>query len=104
MREGDDFVVLEEEADLEKGQLAPVEILTGKYKGVKFKFGKVEVNRLNEKAAVLRLKFEYAIVDFNNMDTEIEKQKEFVDTAGEILNKILIDRYYNKGKIVNVGE
>jgi len=103
MLEGRDFVVLQEEADLSKGQLAPIEILTGKYKGVKYKYGTVEANRHPQKGAVLQLKFQFVVLDKNGIEDEIDKKKEFVDTIGEILNKILLDRYYNQGKLIRVG-
>lgn len=103
MIEGRDFEVLSKEADLSQGQLAPIRILIGKYKGVKYKYGTVEANQHSEKGAVLRLKFQYVVLDKNGIEEEIDKQKEFVDTIGEILNKIILDRY-SKGEFVKVGE
>lgn len=103
MLEGRDFEVLEEEADLEQGQLAPILILDGKYKGVKFKYGKVEVNKHPEKGALLRLKFQFVVMDKNGIESEIDKEKDFVDMIGQILNNIILDRYYD-GEFVKVGE
>lgn len=103
MLEGRDFEVLEEEADLEQGQLAPIFILDGKYKGVKYKYGTVEINKHPDKAALVRLKFQFVIMDKNGLEDEIDKEKDFVDMAGQILNKIILDRYYD-GKLVKVGE
>lgn len=103
MLEGIDFEVLEEEADPEQGQLAPILILNGKYEGVKFKYGTVEVNRHPDKDAIVRLKFQFVVIDKNGIESEIDKEKDFVDTAGQILNKIILDRYYD-GEFVKVGE
>lgn len=103
MIEGEDFAILKEEVDLEKGQLAPIHILKGKYAGVKFKFGTVEVNKHPDKAALVRLKFQFVVIDKNGLEAEIDKEKEFVEVAGEILNKIILDRY-SKGGFVKTGE
>ena len=103
MREGEDFDILKEEADLEKGQLSPVLILKGSYAGVKFKYGKVEANKHPDKGAVLRLNFEFAIIDSNGLEDDFDKKQDFVNVVGEILNKIILDSYYN-GEFVKVGE
>lgn len=103
MIEGEDFTILKEEADLENGQLAPILILKGKYAGVKFKYGTVEVNKHPDKAALVRLKFQYVLIDNAGLDYEVDKEKEFVEVAGEILNKIILDRY-SKGGFVKTGE
>lgn len=103
MLEGRDFKILTEEAVPEEGQLAPVLILVGKYKGVKFKYGTVEVNKHPVKDALVRLKFQFVVLDKNEMEGEIDKEKEFVKTAGDILNNIILSRY-NDGQFVKVGE
>lgn len=103
MLEGRDFEILNGEADLEKGRLAPILILKGKYTGVKFTYGTVEVNKHPDKGAVVRLKFQFVVLDDNGLEGEIDKEKEFVDTAGEILNRLILDNYA-QGEFVKVGE
>lgn len=103
MIENEDFEILEEEADLSKGQLAPILILKGKYEGVKFKYGTVEVNKHPDKEALVRLKFQFVVIDDNGIEGEIDKEKEFVEVAGAILNSLLLSRY-SEGEFVEVGE
>lgn len=100
MLEGTDFQILEDKYDEEQGKLAPVRILSGKYAGVEYTYGVVQADQHPEKGAVLQLKFQYAVIDDNGLDVDTE---EFVGDIGQILNKIILDRYFN-GQFVKIGE
>lgn len=103
MQRDKDYEILEAEADLERGQLSPVRILKGPYAGVKYKYGSVEAGRHPDKGALIRFKFQYVLLDANGLEGEIEKDKEFVETVGQILNSIMLESYQN-GAFIPVGE
>jgi len=73
-------------------QPVPIIITEGKYKGMKFQYGRIA---FDEQENGLILDFNYDLID--NPD-ELKEDKEFVDTIGEILMKVLEE------EIEEVGE
>ena len=75
-----------------KIQPVPVIITEGKYKGVRFQYGRIS---FDEQGDSMALKFDYNLIENPN---KLEENQEFVDTLGEILITVLEE------EIEEVGE
>jgi|TARA_Y100000310_G_scaffold138830_1_gene137969 hypothetical protein len=73
-------------------QPVPVVITEGKYEGIKFQYGRIA---FDEKDDQLALKFDYNLIDNPN---ELEENKEFINTLGEILILVLEEEIEEMGE------
>lgn len=74
----------------EQGKEVNIELLTGKYSGVLFNFGRVSVDEDKENDQAF-LNFEYNIVDSNGIEY-LENNIEFKDHIGNILTSIVMNK------------
>lgn len=72
-------------------QMVPFRILTGKFRGIVFSFGKLTVSDKVNDDGTISIEFDFKIIDSKNYNVEkLEKNKSFVNTLGAILNSIVI--------------
>ena len=91
-------MVLEKDFDLDPEQndpsgvkMAAMKILTGKYAGVSFRFGKIQVADKENPDGTYTVNFDYDIVNpAKHKEEKLRDSKRFTDTLGSILNTIII--------------
>ena len=100
---GSKYEVLFDEMNNAKDQLAPVKILDGKYKGMIYSYGMVQVIPKFESFAnvmdddELVLKFEYNVLD--ESEIKDDKSEELEELLGDILMDIIINTDVSGGRI-----
>ena len=100
---GSKYEVLFDEMNNAKGQLAPVKILDGKYKGMLYSYGMVQiVPKFDSFENVtdddeLTLKFEYNVM--KESDVEDDKSDELENLLGDVLMDIIINTDTSGGRI-----
>jgi hypothetical protein len=73
------------------GRMVALKILTGKYKGVSFRFGKVSVADKENADGTYTIDFDYDIITPGKHDpNKLRDNQKFTDTLGAILNAIII--------------
>lgn len=86
IKSGKDFVFhLPKEGEENKGYY--IELNSGKYEGVKFKYGQTAVEEDEEKGEAF-LKFEYEVIDSNGKG-DLENNEEFKNHIGNVLVSII---------------
>ena len=91
-------MILEKDFDLDPEhndptgvKMAAMKILTGKYAGVSFRFGKIQVGDKENPDGTYTVNFDYDIVNPAKHNREkLRDSKKFTDTLGSILNTIII--------------
>lgn len=92
--ENENYKIHYELADVANNRVAPIELLTGKYKGVIYQYGKSDVKKIDEEKG--KLIFQYFIIDYaGHKEKVLDKSKDFVEYIGKILNEIMIAHYEN---------
>lgn len=71
-----------------------IEILTGKYQGVIYQYGRVQFHP-NEKKKTMTISFDYAIFE-NPHGFQLEDNDVFYKIMGDILSELIDMRYCNK--------
>lgn len=100
---GSKYEVLFDEMNNAKDQLAPVKILDGKYKGMLYSYGMVQiVPKFDSFENVtdddeLTLKFEYNVM--KESDVEDDKSDELENLLGDVLMDIIINTDTSGGRI-----
>lgn len=100
---GSKYKVLFNDMNNAKEQIAPVKILDGKYKGMLYSYGMVQVIPKFESFAnvmdddELTLKFEYNVM--KESPVEDDKSKELENLLGDILMDIIINSDTSGGRI-----
>jgi len=83
----DDLLTKEAE---EEGQTVPIEILTGPYKNVIFRYVKVAVKEKDDGEAVLQ--FIYDLFEMgDHTETGLRKDKRFTEHLGILLNHLILE-------------
>jgi len=89
MIENNDFRFRDDMFKNVDGQTVPIELLTGKYKGVIFRFIKVGIKEETDGKALLQ--FEYELYDpAEYTETSLRKDTKFTTEIGLILNQMLL--------------
>ena len=95
---GSKYEVLFDEMNNAKDQLAPVKILDGKYKGMLYSYGMVQiVPKFDSDDDELTLKFEYNVM--KESDVEDDKSDELENLLGDVLMDIIINTDTSGGRI-----
>lgn len=83
----DDLITKQAE---EEGQTVPIEILTGPYKNVIFRYVKVAVKEKEAGEAVLQ--FIYDLIEMgDHTETSLRKDKRFTEHLGVLLNHLILE-------------
>lgn len=88
-----------------KGQYTAVIIDKGRFRGVKYHYGRVEASENSKSMDKMRLKFEYTVLDNPN---KRKLNQKFINTIGDILVEIMEDKMEElesvKGNLVRVPD
>lgn len=77
-----------------KHDTVPIELLTGPYKGVVYRYTKVAVKEKEDDTAVM--KFDYDIYESaGHVQTQLRKDKTFQNHIGLILNELILEAVDN---------
>jgi len=86
-----DFDIDPDHNNKNDGRMVALKILTGKYKGVSFRFGKVSVADKENADGTYTIDFDYDIITPGKHDpNKLRDNQKFTDTLGAILNAIII--------------
>lgn len=90
MIENDDFKFRDDLYKPEAGDTIPIEILTGPFKGVIFRYIRIGVSEKENGEAVLR--FQYELLQMGNYtETQIRSDQRFTNHIGILLNHLIIE-------------
>lgn len=77
-----------------KQDTVPIELLTGPYKGVVYRYTKVAVKEKEDDTALMQ--FDYDIYESgNHVQTQLRKDKTFENHIGLILNQLILEAVDN---------
>lgn len=90
MIEQNDFSFRDDLYKPDAGDTVPIEILTGPYKGVIYRYVRVGISEKDGEEAVLR--FQYDLLEFgNHTETSIRNDQRFTQHIGIILNHFILE-------------
>jgi len=72
----------------EESTIVNVELLTGEFEGVVYRYGRVNVNE-DEESGEAMLSYEFDLVDSNGLDSLLENE-DFKNHIGHVLSNIMI--------------
>lgn len=85
-----DFRFRDDLAKIESGDTVPIEILTGPYKNVIFRYVRVSVKEKEEGEAVLQ--YQYELLEMgNHTETQLRKDERFSRHLGVMLNHLILE-------------
>ena len=85
-----DFRFRDDLAKIEAGDTVPIEILTGPYKDVIFRYVRVSVREKEEGEAVLQ--YQYELLEMgNHTETQLRKDERFSRHLGVLLNHLILE-------------
>lgn len=85
-----DFRFRDDLAKIESGDTVPIEILTGPYKNVIFRYVRVSVKEKEEGEAVLQ--YQYELLEMgNHTETQLRKDERFSRHLGVLLNHLILE-------------
>lgn len=85
-----DFRFRDDLAKLEAGDTVPLEILTGPYKDVIFRYVRVSVREKEDGEAVLQ--YQYELLEMgNHTETQLRKDERFSRHIGIMLNHLILE-------------
>lgn len=96
IQEGRDYAFRFNKDDENVNEGYYIELNSGDFDGVKFKYGKVSVEE-NEEKTEASLLFEYDVIDSNGIEN-LEKSEEFKNRIGDILLNIVEKGVKNQEK------
>jgi hypothetical protein len=90
MIENGDFRFRDDMFSADSGETLPIEILTGPFKNVIFKYVKVGVKEKDDETAVLQ--FTYDLLEMgNHTETYLRKDPKFTQHLGILLNHLILE-------------
>lgn len=85
-----DFRFRDDLAKIESGDTVPIEILTGPYKNVIFRYVRVSVKEKEEGEAVLQ--YQYELLEMgSHTETQLRKDERFSRHLGVMLNHLILE-------------
>lgn len=75
---------------LENGDTVPIELLTGPYSGVIYRYVRIHVQEKKSGEAVMRFQFELLEMG-NHTETSLRKDPKFTEHIGLLLNHLILE-------------